>query len=72
MKSSDLVDRAGAIREGEELDLGALKAYLEPILGSKVALMEMQQFPGGHSNLTYLLPLRVSNGYCAGRHLEVK
>ena len=55
MKSSDLVDKAGAIREGEELDLGALKEYLEPILGSKVALMEVQQFPGGHSNLTYLL-----------------
>lgn len=55
MKSSDLVDRAGAIREGEELDLLALKEHLEPILGSKVASMEMQQFPGGHSNLTYLL-----------------
>ena len=55
MNSSDLIDKAGHIREGEELDLEALKDYLEPVLGSNVALMTLQQFPGGHSNLTYLL-----------------
>jgi aminoglycoside phosphotransferase (APT) family kinase protein len=55
LNSNDLIDRAGHIREGEELDLEALKNYLQPVLGSKVASMTLQQFPGGHSNLTYLL-----------------
>ncbi|MDB2444886.1 phosphotransferase family protein [Gammaproteobacteria bacterium] len=54
----DLVDTAGAIRDGEELDLEALKQHLEPILGTSVARLQINQFPGGFSNLTYLL----SNG----------
>ena len=53
-----LVDTAGAIRDGEELDLEALKQHLEPILGASVARLQINQFPGGFSNLTYLL----SNG----------
>jgi|TARA_B110000483_G_scaffold203802_1_gene246301 aminoglycoside phosphotransferase (APT) family kinase protein len=55
MAIEDLVDRAGDIREGEGLDLDKLKQYLEPVLGSKVGSFSVKQFPGGHSNLTYLL-----------------
>ena len=55
MTVKDLVDRAGEIREGEELDLKRLQAYLRPILGSAVDSLEIRQFPGGFSNLTYLL-----------------
>ena len=55
MIQQDLVDRAGTIREGEELDLNGLKQYLEPTLGKQVAALDVKQFPGGHSNLTYLL-----------------
>lgn len=55
MNNNDLVDRAGGIREGEELDLDCLKQYLQPILGSEVSSLDIKQFPGGHSNLTYLL-----------------
>ena len=55
MIASDLIDKASDVREGEELDLDALKQHLEPVLGSKVAGLEIKQFPGGHSNLTYLL-----------------
>lgn len=55
MAVDDLVDRAGDIREGEELDLDKLKQHLEPVLGAKVANLQVKQFPGGHSNLTYLL-----------------
>ncbi|MEX2468428.1 MAG: phosphotransferase family protein [Pseudohongiellaceae bacterium] len=54
-KKEELIDRAGAIRQGEELDLDALRQHLEPVLGSKAAALEVKQFPGGHSNLTYLL-----------------
>ena len=53
--NEELVDRAGSIRTGEELDLAALRQYLEPVLGAKVAHLEVKQFPGGFSNLTYLL-----------------
>jgi aminoglycoside phosphotransferase (APT) family kinase protein len=55
MSVADLVDRAGDIRQGEELDLDALKQHLEPVLGSKAGALQVRQFPGGHSNLTYLL-----------------
>ena len=55
MSAEELVDKAGSIREGEELDLDALKQHLEPLLGAKAANLELSQFPGGHSNLTYLL-----------------
>lgn len=55
MLKQELIDRPGAIRAGEELDLDKLKAYLEPILGSQASAIEVSQFPGGHSNLTYLL-----------------
>ena len=55
MVESKLVDKAGSIRAGEELDLDRLKQYLQPVLGSAVATLELKQFPGGFSNLTYLL-----------------
>ena len=41
------------IRPGEELDLDALREVLRPVIGE--AALEVEQFPGGHSNLTYLL-----------------
>jgi len=53
--NEELVDRAGSIRTGEELDLDSLRQHLEPVLGAKVAQLEVKQFPGGFSNLTYLL-----------------
>lgn len=41
------------IRPGEELNLAALGEVLRPVLGD--IELEVEQFPGGHSNLTYLL-----------------
>ncbi|HEU0174330.1 MAG TPA: phosphotransferase, partial [Blastocatellia bacterium] len=48
------------IRAGEELDWNSLEAYLRERLPSKLdgeldadAGIEVTQFPGGHSNLTY-------------------
>ena len=55
MDEKDLIDRAGVIRDGEELDLEALQQHLEPILGASAAELQIKQFPGGFSNLTYLL-----------------
>lgn len=53
---SDVVDSARAVREGEEVDAQALAKFFErqlPELAGKP--IEVLQFPGGHSNLTYLL-----------------
>ncbi len=48
------VDEPKPIRPGEELDIAALTAYLERELGAHGAV-SVEQFPGGHSNLTYLV-----------------
>jgi aminoglycoside phosphotransferase (APT) family kinase protein len=47
------LDAARPVRAGEELDAGKLAAYLEGELGAGAVTIE--QFPGGHSNLTYLV-----------------
>jgi aminoglycoside phosphotransferase (APT) family kinase protein len=47
------------VRTGEELNLALLANYLSEHLGDLVstssAAIEIKQFPGGHSNLTYLV-----------------
>lgn len=47
------------VRSGEELDRVALDVYLRQHLSvdnfDSVAAIELEQFPGGHSNLTYLV-----------------
>ena len=48
------------VRAGEELDVTALERYLKGHLAERAsevegARVEIEQFPGGHSNLTYLI-----------------
>lgn len=43
-----------APRPGEELDLTTLGPWLDEVLGDHAAV-EVAQYPGGHSNLTYLV-----------------
>ena len=43
------------VRTGEELDVEALRAYLNAAFGAEGPSLEIRQFPGGHSNLTYLI-----------------
>ncbi|HEY5884129.1 MAG TPA: phosphotransferase family protein [Pyrinomonadaceae bacterium] len=43
------------VRTGEELNVEALRTYLNQALGSDGSSLEIRQFPGGHSNLTYLI-----------------
>lgn len=50
-------DRAAPVRRGEELDLEALAPYLRAELGHDDGEIEIEQFPRGFSNLTYLLRL---------------
>lgn len=51
------IDKPSTVRQGEELDAGELAIYLrEHIPDLKVpAPLEVEQFPSGHSNLTYML-----------------
>ena len=37
------------------MPLERLREYLRPVLGEAAGSLEARQFPGGHSNLTYLL-----------------
>ena len=55
MTTTKLEDRPGEIRPGEELPLETLREYLRPVLGAAAGSLAVRQFPGGHSNLTYLL-----------------
>jgi len=50
---SGLEDATREVRAGEELDTGKLAAYLSAQLGP--GAIHIEQFPGGHSNLTYLV-----------------
>jgi aminoglycoside phosphotransferase (APT) family kinase protein len=43
------------IRPGEELDVPSLQSYLSGRIEGAGSGIELEQFPGGHSNLTYLL-----------------
>lgn len=51
------LDQPAEIRSGEELDVGALEAYLLGHLEGASGSLEVSQFPRGFSNLTYLLKL---------------
>jgi aminoglycoside phosphotransferase (APT) family kinase protein len=51
-----LCDQAGTVRAGEELDLARLQQFLRERLGHSGSV-SVEQFPSGHSNLTYLVRL---------------
>lgn len=48
-------DSAGAIRQGEELNVAAVEAWLKQRMPDLQGNLAISQFPGGASNLTYLL-----------------
>lgn len=50
-----LIDGTKAVREGEQLDLAALDAYLAEHCPELSGPLSVEQFPSGYSNLTYLL-----------------
>jgi aminoglycoside phosphotransferase (APT) family kinase protein len=48
-------DCAQPVREGEELDLARLREYLSAHVPALGPVLAIEQFPHGHSNLTYLI-----------------
>ncbi len=51
----DYSDQAQKIRNGEELDVNRVEAYLKDTLPGLDGPVHIEQFPGGFSNLTYLV-----------------
>ncbi|HET6574921.1 MAG TPA: phosphotransferase family protein [Fimbriiglobus sp.] len=49
------LDTAAPVRPGEELPVASLEAYLGQNLPGAPGSLAVEQFPHGHSNLTYLL-----------------
>ena len=54
---SDWLDHPTSIRSGEELDLAKLDPYLRRHFPNETGACQVQQYPSGHSNLTYSLHL---------------
>jgi aminoglycoside phosphotransferase (APT) family kinase protein len=54
-QSSTFADSSAPVRKGEELDAQRLRDYLGEQLGHVAARLEIEQFPQGFSNLTYLV-----------------
>ena len=50
-----LIDESGPIRHGEELDIPTVDAFLKRLDPSLLGVPAISQFPGGASNLTYLV-----------------
>ena len=48
-------DKVAKVRKGEELDAVKLEIYLNVALPEVGNILEINQFPGGFSNLTYLI-----------------
>ena len=53
--SDGWLDRPGAVRAGEALDIERLDRYLKSRLPDLAGQLAVEQFPSGFSNLTYLL-----------------
>lgn len=50
-----VIDEAKAIREGEDLDVAVVDQWLKTQVGDLEGTATIKQFPGGSSNLTYLV-----------------
>src|SRR5260370_9152196 len=53
----DLRDRPTTMRAGEELDLAKLEPFLRAHFPGERGPLTVQQYPSGHSNLTYAVSL---------------
>src|ERR1019366_8709995 len=55
IRPEEIVSETRAVRAGEEFDLGALNAWIAANVAEVGVVAGGEQFPGGFSNLTYLL-----------------
>ena len=64
-----LCDQAGTVRPGEELDIARLQPFLQERFANSERV-SIEQFPSGHSNLTYLV--RMGNAQMGSRELVLR
>jgi aminoglycoside phosphotransferase (APT) family kinase protein len=57
MHMAHFEDRPAAVRPGEELDVQKLEPFLRGHFPQAVGPLRVEQFPSGHSNLTYAIHL---------------
>jgi aminoglycoside phosphotransferase (APT) family kinase protein len=50
-----IIDQAGPVRDGEELEMKRLEVFLRDSIRGLSGELKVRQFPSGHSNLTYLV-----------------
>src|SRR4051812_44398968 len=55
MPPDSLLDQPSPVRSGQELDAARLESYLHQHIPGLDGELTIKQFPGGYSNLTYLL-----------------
>jgi aminoglycoside phosphotransferase (APT) family kinase protein len=53
--TTDFTDRTRPIREGEEFNIPGVETFLRESIPGLEGELTVAQFPGGHSNLTYLI-----------------
>lgn len=53
----DFTDKATSIRNGESLDRKKVESFLKDAIPGLNGELDIRQFPGGYSNLTYLLTI---------------
>jgi aminoglycoside phosphotransferase (APT) family kinase protein len=51
------IDKTKPIREGEDFETAKVEAFLKAAIPGLEGALTVEQFPGGHSNLTYLLKI---------------
>lgn len=51
----DVIDKPVSVREGEELDIAKVEAYLKDTIPGLEGALSVRQFPSGYSNLTYMI-----------------
>ncbi len=52
---SEFIDGTSPVRKGEELDKDAISRFLKEAVPDLAGDMELEQFPSGYSNLTYMV-----------------
>ena len=60
-------DNASKVRKGEELDATLLQSFLQKEIQGFGNITDIAQFPGGFSNLTYLLTTDKGSEYVLRR-----
>ncbi|TAE41577.1 MAG: phosphotransferase family protein [Runella slithyformis] len=61
------IDNPVSVRQGEELDINKLSSYVASQVPDFGQIVEVKQFPGGYSNLTYFLKTDADRAYVLRR-----